>query len=105
MMCGRVITEYTGRFEDTQTRVTTCPECVGKYMALYYGTRQRKVAEEAKKRTWKEKIIDLVIKILEHPILSHLLIMAISLLLWSSIAIVASKLINYCDSIEYRAGG
>ena len=43
MMCGRIITEYTGRFEDTQTGVTTCPECVGKYMALYYGTRQRKV--------------------------------------------------------------
>ena len=101
MMCGAVITEYTGRFEDTQTGVTTCIECVGKYMDLYYGTRQRKVTEEEKKRTWKEKIIDIVIKIIEDPILKLLLIIVMSLLFWSPVVIIASKLIDYCDSIEY----
>lgn len=100
MMCGCVITEYTGRFEDTRTGVTTCPECVSKYIALYYGTRQRKVTEEKKKQTWKEKIIDLVIKILEDPILKLLLIIVMSLLFWFPIVIVASKLIDYCDFIN-----
>ena len=54
-MCGSDITEYTGTFTDCNTGITTCINCVGKYLRLYYPKKVEDEKEGRVRPTLKKK--------------------------------------------------